>query len=215
MAKLPRWIVYGALGVIAVGAVIYSGPEKGKSRITVKRDTVNKSKRLADVFTQEDYFPPAFEPVNDSHRNAFMPIVAKRSSGIAAVLTPDAVPSELAGGDPNWVYTGTAILDGVPAALLENKVTFEGEFVRQGQTWNRAKIHQITPETLTLAGASGRHWTLRLIDEEYDLENWTEEGMRPVSPQLNGPIGRGVTVRPESRQTVTAQARTEGKQNAN
>jgi hypothetical protein len=214
MAKVPRVLIYGAVVVVAAATVLYTSPtQPSKSSIKV-REPSKAAKKTDSEFKQED-FDARFARLNGAPKNSFMPIVAKRTGGGSGFVTPDSVPPELAGGDPNWVYTGTAIVDGVPTALLENRVTLEGEFVKQGQVWNRAKVHQILPEVLVLAGPTGRLWTLKLVEPLGDFEDNGAGELAPVVPQLRGPIGGEVTIRPERAQGAAARAGTDGGTNAN
>jgi hypothetical protein len=128
---------------------------------------------------------------------------------------PNSVPAELTGGDANWVYTGTAIVDESPSALLENRVSFEGDFVKQGQTWKGAKVERIAPDSITLVGASGREYVLRLVEPELESLQSGNGGLRPVNPTLSGPIGGNVQVQPESAGRGPGRGRQSENGNAN
>lgn len=203
MAKISRPVLYGLIGVAGVAAWIMTeektpvGTGKKVSRVA------KKSTKAGGTFTEEDYAATSasFDPVDKVGGNAFDPDVKRIRGASELNLMPDQVPAELAGGDPNWVYTGTAEIDGKPTALLENRVTLESAFVNQGEKWQRTTIAQILPQGIVLAGPSGKKVKLTLNNGEATVTGASERmasGFQPVTPSLRGPIGaNGITVRPD------------------
>lgn len=183
--KVSRPIVYVLLlGVVAYGVVLYT--EEPTGRKPTRRTAIsNAAANLPEGFTEED-LNAKFEQVNDSPRDAFKPLVARRAAGSDVSLSPDAIPSVLTGGDPNWVYTGMAEVDGIPTALVENKATGEGVFLKQAENWKQATVGAIAPFSLTLVGRNGKSFTMRIIDPEVVEPS---ASMAPVQPSLRGPIG--------------------------
>jgi hypothetical protein len=200
MAKLRRPVVYGLLGVVVVAAfVMTSGEPPAASGKKVSTRAKATSAKAGSAFLPEDY-EAEFAPVSAPARNSFQPLVTRTKTAAELSLAPDAVPAELAGGDPNWVYTGTAELDGRPMALLENRSTGESEFVYQGQRWKKATVAQILPQGLVLASASGKKVKLTMYDgdmSELPGAQRFANGFQPVNPPLAGPIGNGISVRPD------------------
>ncbi len=200
MFKMSRPVMFTAIFAVAVAAWFLTSEDstsgKGKKAV-VKRATASKDKL---GFLPEDYEPPKFEPALAGVASKFQPLVSRTQTASQLALAPDAVPAELAGGDPNWVYTGTAEIDGKPTALLENRVTAESDFVNQGQKWKRCEISQILPQGLVLAGPSGRKVKLALNNGEATIGSGPDRlasGFRPLNPALSGPIGNGITIRPD------------------
>ena len=202
MAKLSRPVLFTALAGIVAVAYVYTQDEPKTG--TSKKKTTRSSKAVVAKdkfgFSDEDYNPPAFAPVTFT-KNAFQPVIVRTRQAGEIAIAPDAVPAELAGGDPNWFYTGNAELDGKPTALLDNRVTMESEFVAQGQKWKRCTIVQILPQALVLAGPSGRKVKLTLSSGEATIVPGSNSryasGYQPVNPSLRGPIGNGLGVRPD------------------
>lgn len=152
-----------------------SSAEKPRARATAKAD---------EDFTQADY-EAKFSPAKVEYRNVFTPLImASSGSRGGGSLTPNAIPLEFSGGKEQWVYTGTAVIDGVPNALVENSSTGEGEFIRVGQNWKSATVRKITPTSLTLTSPSGRVQTMDLMrDLEIDDKALMNAQVQPVSPQ--------------------------------
>lgn len=204
MAKISRPVMYTALAAVVAAAWLLTSeePAKAKGKTTPKRTAAATKDKMG--FLPEDYNPPTFEPVMSPVPSKFNPLVVRTQTASALALAPDAVPAELAGGDPNWVYTGTAEIDGKPTALLENRVTAESDFVNQGQKWKRCEVAQILPQGIVLAGPSGRKVKLVLSSGDSVIGTGSERfasGFRPVNPALSGPIGNGIRVRPDSTAT--------------
>lgn len=200
MPKISRPVAYSLLGLVAVTAWIMTGDQPAKTAST-KKPMKKISSKLADGgFTEED-LNAHFEPVTAPSKNSFRPLVTKIKTGLDAGIAPDAVPAELADGDPNWVYTGTAEIDGRPTALLENRSTLESDFVSQGEKWKKAGVAQILPQGLILTSPSGKKYRLTLNNGEASIGINSQRyasGFQPVNPPLQGPIGdAAINVRPD------------------
>jgi hypothetical protein len=203
MAKISRPVLYTAIGAIAIAAFVLTegeAPKAPSKKPKVKQSGPMAKDRLG--FLPEDYEKTPFSPVAFATSNRFQPLVSRTRTSADYALAPDSVPAELAGGDPNWVYTGTAEIDGKPTALLDNRVTGESEFVNQGQRWKRATVSQILPQGLVLATPSGKKVKLTLSNGEstiYPGSPRYASGFQPVNPaNLRGPIGgEGFGIRPE------------------
>ncbi len=194
MIKMKRIWIYGLLGVAVVAALVMTS-EKGQSaKSSAKATTLRRKAVAASEFTAEDR-KASFNRLNEKPRNAFKPLVA-RSSSMAMALAPNGVPAELTGGDPNWFYTGTAIIDDSPTALIENPVTGEAEFLKQGATWKHAHVVRILPNSLVLGAPNGREHVLKLVEPGAEIITENGSGFRPVNPQLSGPIGGAIAVQP-------------------
>lgn len=180
------------IGTLAVGIAgfVLSAPESTGGKVTVKPFAKKSSKKKAGTqFLKED-FESTFQPVNISLKNAFQPVVMRTSGGFGSGEgLANAIPPEFTGGDSGWVYTGNAEIDGVPTALVENKTTGEGVFLKAGERWKSAMVSRILPDSVVMRGPSGTK-TFALVNETY-----TGGSLRPmnvsVPGNLRGQIGRG------------------------
>lgn len=202
MPRISRPVIYTVLGAIVVAAFVMTGEEPKKSASTRVKPKKSATVKTRTDFLPEDYDKKAFQPIVIVSPNKFAPLVQKTKTSMDYALAPDSVPAELAGGDPNWVYTGTAEVDGKPTALIDNRVTGESEFVNQGQKWKRATVAQILPQGLLLAGPSGKKVKLTLSNGDSTIlpgASRYANGFQPVNPgTLRGPIGgNGISVRPD------------------
>jgi len=196
-----RIVVYGLL-VVAIVAVFIATSDSGSGKKAAAKATPQRKKVVsASEFTLED-MNAHFSPLNEKPRNAFKPLVA-RANSMAAALAPNGVPAELTGGDPNWFYTGTAIIDESPTALIENPVTGEAEFLKQGMTWKRAHVARILPTSLVLGAPNGREHVLKLVEPGVEVTTvGGPNGFRPVNPPLSGPINGAIAVQPSAGTTA-------------
>ncbi len=191
MAKISRPMLYGGLVVVAVAAFLLTG-EKPAAPRTEKTKTKAAITKKTSLFTQEDY-DASFDSVNETAKNAFQPLV-KRERALTGTS-----PAALALGDPNWIYTGMAEVDGVSMALMENTVTQEGAFVKLGERWQGATVRRITPESITFDSPRGSQTILLESHRQFLIEHAEDEpvstgGMEfrplPVDPgNLRGLIG--------------------------
>lgn len=182
------WVGLGALGIVAWFA---TSPQEGP-KLTTKRATKRTSKAKGqETYLRED-FERTFAPVRSDLKNVFVPIVAKSGVGGADSLA-NAIPPDFAGGDPGWVYTGNAEIDGVPSALLEHRPTGEGVFLQAGKRWRNAIVLRIEANAVVMKGPSGTK-TFGLVDEERPSNLASRGGFQPIrvnpGPEIRGAIGR-------------------------
>ncbi len=135
-----------------------------------------------------------FARLDSTLKNAFMPIV-KRSSGLksgsAANNVPNQIPPYLVGGETGWFYTGTAYINSVPSALVENTSNGDGKYLTVGQVFKNSKVVKITPSTLVLSDLEGLTTvTFELIENRpiIDFPDASARMNEPMNP-MSGPIG--------------------------
>ncbi len=186
------WI--GVIGVATMGWYFTNpeatAPKSGTSAKATRKKTV--AKKGAIQFTDQD-FKADFKPLNIQLKNAFVPIVARKSGGFGgADGQANAIPLDFTGGDAGWVYTGNAEIDGVQNALLENRSSGEGVFIRSGERWKSAVVSRILSDSVVMKGPSGTK-TFSLVNEE--SPKMARGGFNPapvnVPTNLQGTIGRG------------------------
>lgn len=212
--KVSRTFVYLVIGMVILAAWALAPAPKPRKSTGIPPLPGGSRRAANDAFTPEDY-TAKFGVVTESPRDVFRPLVVPTSAASSLVaMSPELVPAGIAGGESNWAYTGTAIIDGVPVALIENRQTLDGAFLKQGEGWKGAIVAAITPDTVTLVGASGRAVTLRLPMPSFD-ENGAPSGpsspgispmggspVRPLDPRLSGPIGE-ISVSPAATADVS------------
>lgn len=179
----PVYLILG--GIVVVAAIVLNLPGDDTAKVAVKNAPPKTSVQVQGDFTKEDV-EAKFNPVNVQVVNAFKPVVARKSAGIDSGKTANLVPSEYAGGADGWVYTGNAEIDGVPTALLENRTTQDGVFLKQGDRWKTSVVERITPTTVELSGAAGTV-TLSLVNE--DSVKGASAGSGQGMADMNGDIG--------------------------
>src|SRR5205814_1984309 len=106
------------------------------------------------VFTAEDE-KASFKPIVSPVKDAFMPLVARKGGIGSGQALANMLPSEMTGGETNWVYTGSAEMDGVPSALIENRTTGDAVFLKKGERWKSAYVVQILPDSVVMRGPGG------------------------------------------------------------
>ncbi len=84
-----------------------------------------------------------------------MPALIDDSNAPKADDGDNKLPASVAEGDPNWTYTGIAEIDGKKYALLENGSNHQSGFVKEGETWKKSRVVQITPGSIALVGPDG------------------------------------------------------------
>lgn len=212
MAKISRPVLYTALlGALAYAVVLYTEPDSKRAPAKPKRTTVATTSK--SLFTEEDY-KMTFDRYEAEPRNAFKPVVA-RLSGNEALLAQrlDGLPTAFTGGDPNWRYTGTATIDGVRVALIENTVTGDGVFLHEGESWKQAILTRIEDEAIVMVGPGGGVRRIRLGEPDLDPDPLPLGGTASVAPMrvgganLSGPIG----VVPESTLEIVPDNRESGR----
>ncbi|MBS1724091.1 MAG: hypothetical protein JSS66_14190 [Armatimonadetes bacterium] len=212
--KVSRPILYTAvLGLVAYAVVVLTEPDKkpkGKSTAVHKKAPGAK----ADQFLEADY-KAKFTPVSTAPKNAFKPLVVREGEDNQLQTQRfDSIPSAFTGGDPNWLYTGTATVDGVRVALVENSASGEGVFLKVGEMWKQAVLTSIEDEGIIMVGPGGavRHIKLGFTEQPAAPAPMSGNVPLTVTPSLNGPIGQGQggsgggTGTPRNRDRNSAQA---------
>lgn len=203
MAKVSRPVLYTALlGVLAYAVVVYTEPDSKRAPAKPKRTTVASPANAQ--FTKEDY-DRRFDSYDAELRNAFKPGIVRLGGDSLLAQRLDGLPTALTGGDPNWRYTGTATIDGVRVALIENSVTSEGVFLHEGESWKQAVLTKIDDEAIVMVGPGGGVRRIRLGEPDVDPDPLPlTGGTSTVAPMrvggnLAGPIGNSLEVVPETR----------------
>ena|SRR5579871_5432944 len=182
--------------LIFIGGLIYAlmpegSPPKGPKPPAAL--AVKKSSNADEIVYTEADQRASFASLSQPLKNSFKPLVVRTNGPGGQVSGKDnAVPAYMARGDGNWIYSGTASIDGVPTALLENGSTGEGVYLKDGERWKDLTVLAINPDSISIRGAeSGEELTLRLASPT------TEEDMKPANPApaLQGPIGN-MTISP-------------------
>lgn len=157
------WV--GSAGVL-IAAFVLTEPEATAPKSTTKKSSTSKksAKKVDDEFTKEDE-KAEFKRVNEAPKNSFVPVVARHSGIGSADGMANSIPTEMTGGQDNWVYTGTAESDGVRVALVENRTTGDATFLKRGERWKSAVVVSVTEYSVILRGPSGTR-TFGLVDEE-------------------------------------------------
>lgn len=193
MAKISKPVLY--LAIIGAGAAIYivTNPDT-PPKVTTPPKTHMRTTTPDSQFLPVDYNTTFAEQVPLA-RNAFKPLVERRSGALAnALASGGIVPPELTGGDANWICTGSAEIDGVKEALLENRNTNDAVFVKQGDHWKHAVVSQVLDDSVVLVGDDGEPRTIHVVQDETSNasgDTGTDTGTAPVRPQLSGVIGGG------------------------
>ena len=189
MFKISRPVLLLLIATVAVAIYLVSSPSS-PTTTTVKKPPKPVVSVTSTLYTKEDYnanFPKAVL----ASRDAFQPLVMRKSGAIAVALAAAGnIPAEFAAGDPNWACTGTTEVDGVQQALLENKSTNDGVFVKQGDHWKSSVVSQVLEDGLVLVGPGGDAKTIH-VKQDTATDETDLSGNMPVQPQLSGPIGGG------------------------
>ena len=187
MLKLSKPVLFLLIATVAVAIYLVSTPS-APTKHTTKPLAKPQVSVTATMYTPEDYkasFPKAIL----ASRNAFQPLVLRRSGAlIAALAAAGNIPAEFAGGDPNWACTGSAEVDGVRQALIENKSTNDGVFLKQGDHWKNCVVSQVLEDAVVLVGPEGEAKTIH-VKQDTSTQETDLSGDIPVSPQMSGVIG--------------------------
>lgn len=175
------------VSILAVGAAgwVLTNPEDAPKKSTPSRVTKKKTsnKKTTVQFIDAD-FEADFKPLNSELKNAFQPIVIRKSGGFGGGEgAANVIPADFTGGDTGWVYTGNAEIDGASMALLENRTTGEGVFLKAGERWKSAAVSKILTDAVVMSGPSGIK-TFTLVTEEPRM---ARNGFNPAS--VNVPSG--------------------------
>ena len=202
MAKNNRVLIYGSLvaGIVIVWFATAPDETSPRERNRPNRTPVERKKdRKLEAFNDEDK-NASYLRLNTEVANIFKPIVVRGSAkaGSQAQTKPNQVPPYMVGGDTNWFYTGTAYIDNVPTALVENTATGQGQYLKVGEVFMNARVTRITPNTLAISTSDGlAATTLTLLENRPIVEDpgMSIAGNQPINP-LSGPIGLNANDRP-------------------
>ena len=189
MFKMSKPVLYLLLATVAIAIYLVatpSSPSSKKSSTALAKPQVSVS---SSQYTDEDRkanFPKAIL----ASRDAFQPIVVRKSSINAILAAAGNIPADFADGDPNWSCTGTDEVNGVQQALVENKNTGDGDFLQQGDHWKSCVVSQVLDDGVVLVGPGGEAKTVHVKQDTTDTGDLTDlSGNIPVEPQLSGAIG--------------------------
>ncbi len=206
MAKTNRtWLYIGVLVVGVIGFILTEPPDIAGRSTTRKKPQVKKD-AVTETFTKEDY-EAKFDRLNEPIKNSFKPLIVRNSGSKSdGALLPNQIPIIFTDDEGIWFYTGTAVIDQVPTALVENRTTGEATFLKVGQRWKRSSVTRITPTSLSLAGPNGNALTLELMADPEISDDFTGMNVEPLNP-LSGPIGnRPPTLRAQAPNSNTREA---------
>ncbi len=186
------------LGIIAYAQTSSDPPKKAAALATNKGKTVVKSSE----FNDEDYTSRFESPTKKSAlRNVFMPLLRNdaRATPDTGMLSKDIlrVPGNLAGGDPNWIFTGYAVLNGEKSGLLENRATHQSALVKEGQDWKMTRVIRINSGSIVFADIDNSQVAVMRFDPtiaaKSDGKNGPDLGLKPLDPgpAIQGQIGPG------------------------
>lgn len=195
------WLAF--VGVI-VAVVVLTAPEETSKKGTTKPSTTKK-KTADSLFTEEDY-KAKFEPLNSAPKNAFMPVVMKKTGAPGESAMPNALPLAITGGEAGWMYTGTAEVDGRIQAVVENPGTGQGDFLSVGQHWKKGRVISVTDSLLVFEGGDGQQVTVKM-QEKLSTGSMVAGGFSPVRVNSGAGTGAGLrgnigplTIRPDGQQ---------------
>lgn len=194
MSLIKKPIFWVATVGLGTAGFVLTSPEEGVApKAKAPRTSKSAVAKKGSTFTKEDE-EASFKPLNVTFKNSFRPVVIRSSGGFGSGEgAANMIPPDFAGGSTGWVYTGSAEIDGAPSALLENRSTGDGVFLRAGERWKSASVVKITPTSVIMDGPSGTK-TFTLVDES--LRSSTVAANTQVPPaqvsnpqDLRGPIG--------------------------
>ena len=209
---ISKPVLYGMIGVVALAGWYLTEPEATKPGAAKPKAASSKDKSKGVIFTDQDY-KARYASLEGGPRNVFKPLVERSTGPSSELLSPNSIPSDFTGGDPNWIFTGMATVDGVAMGLVENSSSGDGEFLKIGQRWKRARVLRISPEALVMESERGVVRTMTLKANDEILPPVIDVGsVDPVNP-LQGPIGdgngngigngNGVAIRPQATRPST------------
>lgn len=165
---LQKPVFWVAIVGVAIAGYVLTEPDNkasatGKTKpATKKTRTAGKASKNTIVFTEQDE-KAKFQTISAPLKNSFVPVVARSGIG-GADASANALPTDFTGGEANWVFTGSVEVNGVRQALLENRNTGEGVFLRRGERWKAATVQSIQENGIVMNGPSGIK-TFGLVDE--------------------------------------------------
>ncbi len=203
------------VAILGIGGILYISTEGDSTPKAALKPKVSTTK-VATGTGEEAVFEKldrtsSFGLMNDTPRNAFIPVVARRGGIGSGDGKGNEIPTDITGGEGNWVYTGTAETDGQRVALIENRTTNDAVFLKRGERWKSGYVVRISEYSVILSGPNGTK-TIGLVDDSAPLATLSRgnrSGTLPpasidLPPSLNGPIGgrrggNGLTAIPQAQ----------------
>ena len=186
------------IAVVAIAVVGYTTTNPDTASKAAKRPPKKSApvKKGLDTFTEEDKLA-SFPRIDVEFKNSFVPLVAKTDGLGGGDGAANTIPTSFTGGG-QWVFTGTFEVDGVREALLENRSTAEGVFLRRGQRWKNCVVKKVNEDSIVIEGPSGE-MTFGLVTEEKLMSSRIAANSRnsfaPAGvdnpPSFRGDIGGG------------------------
>ena len=208
MASISR-PMYGVMILLVAGAAVWSlsptddpAPSKSKPRAT-KSTRAN----LDEIPVEE--LSLKFDRPTGPVRNVFHPLVVVEKP--IPVLPPTeettAIPSKIADGESNWIFTGMAEVDGVKVALLENSSTKQSGLVKEGDYWRKSQLISISLDTVLFSAPDGSIQSITRFNPSAPpkVKPAIESGFRPYD--LSGAIGTNVQIQKVSSPPLIGMAK--------
>ena len=159
------YIMLGLTVVVAAAMNMAGDPPKASkvpSRLPQKNAATGPKSEVA--IQDEDLkktFPVYKEPLKDAYKQ----IVMRTASLSLTNGSSNQIPASFAGGESNWIYTGSATMDGRTQGLVENTTTGEGAFLSPGQRWKTLVCTAIRDDGIVVTGPDGDVKTVALLTE--------------------------------------------------
>lgn len=186
-------VLYIALGLtVVVAAVLNMGGDPPKKTTTKAPITQSTGKLVStgvksDVLIQDEDSTKTFPVFKDKLKPSFKPLVLRSNVDVSTSGPSNQIPASFAGGESNWIYTGSATMDGRIQGLLENTSSGEGVFLSPGQHWKSLVCTAIREDGLVVTGPDGDTRTIALLTEPKDSDSVAS--VSPVNPAaLSGNI---------------------------
>ena len=196
-----------AVSVVGIGIYMYTSAQSDAGSGMKLAATKSKAADKPSDYTDEDYGASFDAPAKDLPiHNVFMPLVrnegAAGAGGVAsaddqkAKLDSMRIPAAIAGGDPNWIFTGYAVINGERSALLENRSTHHSDFVTEGAAWKASRLLRIQGESVVFDDLAGGQAIVTRFDSalatKSDAKPAPDATLKPldVTPMMQGPIGQ-------------------------
>lgn len=183
-------LIYILLGVTVVAAAWLNmgGDPPKKTKITPPKPAASKTGNTSAMKTEvtlvDEDTTKTFPAFTDKLKGSFKPIIARNAAETASAGPSNQIPTSFADGESNWIYTGSATVDGKIQGLVENTSTGEGAFLSPGQHWKKLVCNAIRDDGLEVTGPDGDVRTIYLLTEPKDSEN-----VAPLNPSgLTGAI---------------------------
>ena len=188
--------------VVAGGLLFHfqegSAPEKTILK-TVHKSSTTKEAIPTDLVKAD--FTTRFPRTKLKMRNLFAaPLIKSVKLSVGGKALNFKVPAMMADGDPGWIFTGIAVVDGKKMALLESDSSHQAAYVSEGDRWKATFVVRITSDGVALRPKDGGP---ELVVLRYNAQAEASagsnsaltvlppaKGLAPVMPQsLRGPIG--------------------------